>query len=227
MTPAVEYATVKLPASRNEPVREYAPDSPERKSLANALQQMSNERFDIPLFIDGKEVRTGALETAVMPHRHEHKLANVHVAGGREVLAAIEAAKGASRHWSSCSVQERAAVFLKAAELLAGPWRDRLNAATMLGQSKTVHQAEIDSAAELIDFLRLNVAFMMQIYSDQPDSASGVWNRLDYRPLDGFVFAITPFNFTAIAGNLPTAPALMGNTVVWKPARMLVASSAE
>jgi 1-pyrroline-5-carboxylate dehydrogenase len=215
---AIEHSSARPPAPINERLRDYAPGSAERASIAATLKQMSGERIDMPLFIDGHEVRTGRFNTAVMPHNHAHVLGDAHLASAKEVQSAIEAAKGAAAHWSARHWSERAAVFLKAAELLAGPWRDRLNAATMLGQSKTVHQAEIDSAAELIDFWRFNVEFMLRIYADQPLSAGGAWNRVDYRPLEGFVYAVTPFNFTAIAGNLPSAPALMGNTVLWKPA---------
>jgi 1-pyrroline-5-carboxylate dehydrogenase len=213
-----EHSSPRPPAPINERVRDYAPGSSERASLETTLKKMSSERIDMPLIIGAEEVRTGRLNTAVMPHDHAHVLGDAHLADTKEVQRAIGAAKSAAAHWSTRHWSERAAVFLKAAEMLAGPWRDRLNAATMLGQSKTVHQAEIDSAAELIDFWRFNVEFMLRIYGEQPLSSGGVWNRLDYRPLEGFVYAVTPFNFTAIAGNLPSAPALMGNTVVWKPA---------
>lgn len=214
---AAEHSAARPPAPINERVRDYAPGSAERNSISLALQRMSGERIEMPLFIAGQEIRTGRLQPAVMPHHHAHVLGDAHQAGPTEVQAAVAAAKKAARDWANRPWQERAAVFLKAAELLAGPWRDTLNAATMLGQSKTVHQAEIDSAAELIDFWRFNVEFMLRLYAEQPLSAGGAWNRMDYRPLEGFVYAITPFNFTAIAGNLPSAPALMGNTVVWKP----------
>jgi len=202
----------------NEPVKSYAPGSAERDSIQSALESMTNQVIDLPLFVGGQEVRRTSQIPVVMPHRHHHLLARAHQAGADDVQAAIAACTAAAFDWSRTSAAERASIFLKAADLLAGPWRDRLNAATMLGQSKTIQQAEIDSAAELIDFLRFNVHFMQQIYQDQPLSADGVWNRVDYRPLEGFVFAVTPFNFTAIAGNLPCAPALMGNTVLWKPA---------
>lgn len=214
----VEAANSRPPLPRNELVRDYAPNSSERSVIKAALEQMSGHRVELPLIINGIEHRTGHCETAVMPHRHHHVLGDAHLASEAEVNAAINAAVNAWNDWSTWPWTERAAIFLKAAELLSGPWRDRLNAATMLGQSKTVHQAEIDSAAELIDFWRFNVEFMRRLYEDQPISPPGVWNRTDYRPLEGFIFAITPFNFTAIAGNLPTAPALMGNTIVWKPA---------
>ncbi len=202
----------------NEPVRSYAPASPERAPLERRLRAMLAERIEIPLLIGGEEVRTGDVVEAVCPHDHGHVLATVHQAGAAEVERAIAAAAAAWREWSELPWRARAAVFLKAADLLAGPWRDTLNAATMLNQSKTVYQAEIDSACELIDFWRFNPWFLQRILADQPASAPGTWNRAEYRALEGFVFAVTPFNFTSIAGNLPTAPALMGNTVVWKPA---------
>jgi 1-pyrroline-5-carboxylate dehydrogenase len=211
-------ADAAAPPAVNEKVRDYAPGSPERASLSRQLAAMSSERIELPLVIGGKELRTGRTQNAVMPHAHQHALGVAHLGGAAEVESAIGAARAASRSWADRPWSERAAVFLRAADLLAGPWRDRLNAATMLGQSKTVHQAEIDAAAELIDFWRFNVEFLQRIYREQPLSPPGVWNRVDYRPLEGFVLAITPFNFTAIAGNLPSAPALMGNTVVWKPA---------
>lgn len=214
----VEHSAARPPAPVNERVRDYAPGSPERASLARTLQRMSSERIELPLSIGAQSIATGRLRNAVMPHRHGHVLAQAHLAEPAEVRAAIEAAQAAALDWAHRPWPERAAIFLKAADLLAGPWRDTLNAATMLGQSKTLHQAEIDSAAELIDFWRFNVEFMLRIYAEQPLSSPGAWNRVDYRPLEGFVFALTPFNFTAIAGNLPSAPALMGNTVVWKPA---------
>jgi len=207
-----------LPAAANEPVRSYAPGSPERAAIKARLEEMARERIELPLVINGREVRTGELQRSVMPHSHGHILADAHQAGRGEIEAAVAAALDARASWSATHWQERAAVFLRAAELLSGPFRDTLNAATMLGQSKTVHQAEIDAAAELADFWRFNAAFLAQIYAHQPISPPGFWNRVDYRPLDGFVLAVTPFNFTSIAGNLPTAPALAGNTVVWKPA---------
>lgn len=213
----IEHSAAHPPTTVNEYVRDYAPGSRERASIRATLKRMSSERIELPLFIGGREVRTGHLLAAVMPHDFRHVLGDAHLGGRTEVQAAIGAARRAAPEWANRHWSERAAVFLKAAELLAGPWRDVLNAATMLGQSKTVHQAEIDSAAELIDFWRFNVDFMLRIYAEQPLSAHGAWNRLDYRALEGFVFAVTPFNFTAIAGNLPSAPALMGNTVVWKP----------
>ena len=213
------------PAPRNEPVRDYAPGSPERESVKRRLDEMRGERLDIPLVIGGEDVRTGKTREAVMPHDKDHVLADVHQGGATEVERAIAAAGEAWQDWHRTTWDERATVFLRAAELLAGPWRDTLNASTMLGQSKTVHQAEIDAACEMIDFWRFNVEFMLRIYEEQPESALGTWNRMEYRPLEGFVFAVTPFNFTSIAGNLPTAPALMGNTVVWKPASTAMVSA--
>jgi 1-pyrroline-5-carboxylate dehydrogenase len=206
------------PEPRNEPVKDYAPSSPERAELQQRLRELERERIEIPLVIGGKDVTTKETFEAVEPHRKSHVLADVHAGGPAEVEQAIAAAREARHDWARLPWEERAAVFLRAAELLAGPWRATLNAATMLGQSKTAHQAEIDAACELTDFFRFNVEFMTRIYKEQPNSATGTWNRLEYRPLEGFVFAVTPFNFTAIAGNLPSAPALMGNTVVWKPA---------
>jgi len=206
------------PKPVNEPVMDYAPGSPEREQVQRRLEHMQNERIEAPLVIGGEDVTTGKTAEAVMPHRKSHVLADVHQGGAPEVERAIEAAAEAWHDWSRLPWEERAAVFLRAAELLAGPWRAILNAATMLGQSKTIHQAEIDAACELTDFYRFNVEFMMRIYEEQPISSPGVWNRMEYRPLEGFVFAVTPFNFTAIAGNLPASAALMGNTVVWKPA---------
>jgi 1-pyrroline-5-carboxylate dehydrogenase len=206
------------PEPRNEPVKDYAPGSPERAELQQRLRELERERIEIPLVIGGKDVTTKETFEAVEPHRKSHVLADVHAGGPAEVEQAIAAAGEARHDWARLPWEERAAVFLRAAELLAGPWRATLNAATMLGQSKTAHQAEIDAACELTDFFRFNVEFMTRIYKEQPSSAPGTWNRLEYRPLEGFVFAVTPFNFTAISGNLPSAPALMGNTVVWKPA---------
>ncbi|MDP9122442.1 MAG: L-glutamate gamma-semialdehyde dehydrogenase [Acidobacteriota bacterium] len=208
----------------NEPVRAYAPGSPEKRSLKKRLSEMAAEQIEIPLVIGGKEVRTGDTAQAVCPHDHGHVLATYHQAGEKEVAEAAKAARRAWREWSETSWETRAAVLLRAADLLAGPYRDTLNAATMLNQSKTVFQAEIDSACELIDFWRFNPYFMRVLYSEQPWSPSGAWNRVDYRPLEGFVFAVTPFNFTSIGGNLPTAPALMGNVVLWKPASSSVLS---
>jgi 1-pyrroline-5-carboxylate dehydrogenase len=215
---------IQVPLPVNEPVRSYAPGTPERRELKEHLARLASERIEIPLIIGGREVRTGDTCEAVMPHCHHHVLGVWHRAGQKEVREAIEAAAVAHREWSSWPWEDRAAVFLKAAELLSSGWRPVLNGATMLCQSKTVHQAEIDSACELIDFWRFNVHYAERLYEDQPLSVGGAWNRVDYRPLEGFVYAITPFNFTSIAGNLPTAPALMGNTVIWKPASTTVYS---
>jgi 1-pyrroline-5-carboxylate dehydrogenase len=206
------------PSPENEPVLSYAPRSPEREELRIRLEQMKSERIDAPLVIGGEEVRPRETFDSVMPHDKGHVLARVHKGDARHVEQAIKAAAGAWEDWHRTPWEERAAVFLRAAELLSGPWRATLNAATMLGQSKTVHQAEIDAACELTDFFRFNVQFMLRIYDEQPRSSAGTWNRMEYRPLEGFVFAVTPFNFTAIGGNLPGSAALMGNTVVWKPA---------
>jgi 1-pyrroline-5-carboxylate dehydrogenase len=210
-------AAIRVPTPINEPVRDYAPGSQERARLKGRLEEMSNERIDIPMVIGGKDVTSGDIYETVMPHKTKHILGDVHQSTATHFYSAVQAAGSAHATWSELEWQERAAVFLRAGELLAGPWRDTINAATMLGQSKTVHQAEIDAACELIDFWRFNAHFAERLYSEQPANAPGMWNQLDYRPLEGFVFAVTPFNFTSIAGNLPTAPALMGNTVVWKP----------
>jgi 1-pyrroline-5-carboxylate dehydrogenase len=189
----------------------------ERAGLKRRLDEMSNERIDIPMVIGGKDVTSGDIYETVMPHATKHILGDVHQSTTDHLHQAVDAARDAHASWSRLPWQERASVFLRAAELLAGPWRDTINGSTMLGQSKTVHQAEIDAACELIDFWRYNAYFAERIYSEQPEAAPGMWNQLDYRPLEGFVFAVTPFNFTSIAGNLPAAPALLGNTVVWKP----------
>jgi 1-pyrroline-5-carboxylate dehydrogenase len=214
-----------LPQPVNEPVRDYPPGSPERASLKARLDDMAGRQVEIPMVIGGEEVRTGRTADVVMPHDHQHVLGQYHHGGEEEVKRAIAAAADARREWSALSWEARASVFLRAAELLAGPWRDTMNAATMLGQSKTAFQAEIDSACELIDFWRFNVTYMHRLMSEQPISSPGMWNRIEYRPLEGFVFAVSPFNFTAIAGNLPTAPAMMGNTVVFKPASTAVYSA--
>jgi 1-pyrroline-5-carboxylate dehydrogenase len=217
--------TRPVPPPVNERVLAYAPGSPERAELKTRLQGMTQVRTHIPLIVGGREVKSGEQGKAVMPHDHAHVLADWQKAGAEAVTQAIEAAAQAHREWSRWPWEDRAAVFLKAAELLATTWRATINAATMLGQSKTAFQAEIDSAAELIDFWRFNPRYAQELYAEQPLSNSTMWNQLDYRPLEGFVYAVTPFNFTSIAGNLPTAPALMGNTVVWKPASSAIPSA--
>jgi len=216
---------ISVPPPRNEPVLSYAPGTPERTELKARLSEMASTVVDIPLLIGGEEVRTDSTFEVVMPHDHGHVLARVSRAGPEEIRRAVEAATEAHEAWATTPWEDRAAIFLRAAELLASPWRQTINAATMLGQSKTPHQAEIDSACEVIDFFRFNVAFAEKIYTDQPMSGLGMWNRVEYRALEGFVYAITPFNFTSIGANLPSAPAIMGNTVVWKPARTSMLSS--
>ena len=215
----------KLKMPDNEPIKSYAPGSPEKKEIKSKLKEMLRRKIDIPCVIGGRNVRTGDLGYCRVPHDHQHILAQYHKAGTKEVEAAIKAALKAKEEWSRMPWEARAAIFLKAADMLSGEFRATLNAATMLSQSKTVFQAEIDSACELIDFFRFNTYFMAQILSTQPESGKGMWNMTEARPLDGFVFAVTPFNFTSIAGNLPTAPAIMGNTVVWKPASSAVYSA--
>jgi 1-pyrroline-5-carboxylate dehydrogenase len=214
-----------IPRPRNEPVLNYAPGSPERTTLKAALGSVGGRQADIPAVVNGREIRTGNTQDVVSPHCHGRVLAKAHQADRATIESAVEAAVEAQQDWGHWRFEDRAAVFLRAAEMLAGTHRQLLNAATMLGQSKTAYQAEIDSACELIDFLRFNVHYAERIYAEQPESAPGVWNRLDHRPLEGFVYAITPFNFTAIGGNLPTAPALMGNAVVWKPAATAMLSN--
>ncbi len=215
----------RVPVPVNEPVKTYAPGSPERTALKERLASMSAERIDIPAVIGGREIRSGDTAQSVMPHNHRHVLADFHKATAADVDAAISASREAQRDWANWSWEDRAAVFLKAAELLTTTWRQTINAATMLGQSKTAFQAEIDSACELIDFWRFNPHYAQQLYDEQPLSDHTMWNQLDYRGLEGFVYAVTPFNFTSIAGNLPTAPALMGNTVIWKPASSAMLSA--
>ena len=206
-----------VPPAHNEPIRGYAPGSAERASLSERLSSLAKERIEAPLVIAGERITGESQFTVTAPHHHEHVLADVHAAAPDNITAAIDASLAVAADWAAVPFGERAAIFLRAAELLAGPWRDTINASTMLGQSKSVYQAEIDAACELIDFWRYNVMFAEQIYAEQPVSSPGMWNRMDYRPLEGFVLALTPFNFTSIAANLPTAPALMGNVVVWKP----------
>jgi 1-pyrroline-5-carboxylate dehydrogenase len=214
-----------VPQPVNDVNRTYAPGTPERAELKARLDSMAAEQADIPLIIGGREIRTGRTEPVVMPHDHQHVLARYHVADPEHVQQAIDAAARAWRDWSAWPWPDRAAVLLRAAELLSTTWRPVLNAATMLGQSKTAFQAEIDSASELIDFWRFNAWFAQELYAEQPASSPGVWNQMEYRALEGFVYAVTPFNFTAIGGNLPTAPALMGNAVIWKPASSAMLSS--
>jgi 1-pyrroline-5-carboxylate dehydrogenase len=215
-------AVIQTPRPVNEPVLNYGPGSPEKAAVKAALNDLATREVEIPLIIGGEEVRTGNLGKVIMPHDHQHVLGRYHKAGPGEVQMAIDAAVAAQSAWQAFRWEERAAIFLKAAELLAGRYRATMNACSMLNGGKTVVQAEIDAACELIDFLRFNVAYAQEIYEKQPESSDGVWNFVQHRPLEGFVFAVTPFNFTAIAGNLPTAPAIMGNTVVWKPASSLV-----
>jgi 1-pyrroline-5-carboxylate dehydrogenase len=225
VAPAVNASASHVPAPVNDVNRGYLPGSPERAELKSRLVQMAGERIEIPLVIGGRRIRTGRLAQTVMPHDHHHVLADWHVADAAHVEQAIDAAREAHRTWANWPWQDRAAVFLRAAELLNTTWRATLNAATMLGQSKTAFQAEIDSASELIDFWRFNPFYAEQLYAEQPISTASAWNQVDYRPLEGVVYAVTPFNFTSIAGNLPTAPALMGNTVVWKPASSAMLSA--
>ena len=210
-------AVFRVPPPRNEPVTPFLPGSPEVARLDDAVAKIAGEKLDIPAFIDGREVRGGKTTDVTMPHDHAHVLGTVHHASAADVEKAIAGAMKVAPAWAAMSFEDRAAIFLRAAEMLAGSWRMRINAACMLGQSKTCHQAEIDAACELIDFFRFNVAFARQLIEDQPVSSSTIWNRSLYRPLEGFVLAITPFNFLSIAINLPTAPALMGNVVLWKP----------
>ncbi|UGS23252.1 L-glutamate gamma-semialdehyde dehydrogenase [Flavobacterium channae] len=214
-----------VPKAVNEPVKSYAPGSPERAAVAATYSKMWNAQVEVPLYIGKEEIKTGDTKKMSAPHDHQHVVGVYHQADRALVEKAITSALEARKNWAALSWENRASIFLKAAELLAGPYRAKINAATMIAQSKTIHQAEIDSACELIDFLRYNVEFMTKIYADQPASTSDMWNRVEYRPLEGFVYAITPFNFTAIAGNLPSSAALMGNVVVWKPAATQVYSA--
>ena len=214
-----------VPKAVNEPVKSYAPGSPERAAVAATYTKMWNSQVEVPLYIGSEEIKTGDTKKMSAPHDHQHIIGVYHQADRALVEKAITEALEARKKWAAMAWENRAGIFLKAAELLAGPYRAKINAATMIAQSKTIHQAEIDSACELIDFLRYNVEFMTKIYADQPASTSDMWNRVEYRPLEGFVYAITPFNFTAIAGNLPSSAALMGNVVVWKPAATQVYSA--
>jgi 1-pyrroline-5-carboxylate dehydrogenase len=214
-----------VPKPVNEPVKSYAPGTPERAEIKKMIESLRSQVIEIPMIIGGEEVRSEKKIEITPPHDHKHLLGHYHKAEKEHISQAINAAMGAKSSWESLSWEHRAGIFLKAADLLAGPYRAVVNAATMLGQSKTVFQAEIDSACELADFLRFNTWFMTEIYRQQPESSPGIWNRLEWRPLEGFVFAVTPFNFTSIAGNLPSAPAIMGNTVVWKPSSKQIYSA--
>jgi len=218
-------AYFKVPQPINEPIKTYKPGSPEREELKKKLAELRSKEIEIPLIIGGEEIKTGNIEVIRIPHNHGHKLGVYHKAGRKEVEMAIDAALKARKEWAEMPWEQRVSVFLKAADLLAGSWRSTLNAATMLGQSKVVHQAEIDSACELIDFYRFNGYFMTKLMNEQPYSPYGMWNRSEYRPLEGYIFAVTPFNFTSIAGNLPTAPVIVGNVSLWKPASSAVYSA--
>lgn len=214
-----------VPKAVNERVKSYAPNSPEKSAVLEAYKKMWNEKIDVPNYIGNEEIRTGNTKNMTAPHDHQHVVGTYHLAEKKHIEKAISSSLEARKKWANLAWEQRAAIFLKAAELIAGPYRARINAATMIAQSKTIYQAEIDASCELIDFLRYNVEFMAQIYNDQPKSISDVWNRVEYRPLEGFVYAITPFNFTAIAANLPASAALMGNVVVWKPSDSQVFSA--
>ncbi len=218
-------AFYKLETPVNEPILSYGPGSPEKAELKAKLEELKNQKIEIPLIIGGKEVKTGNLGECRIPHDHQHVLGVYHKAGAKEVQMAVEAATKAQKEWAKMAWEDRVAIFKKAGELLAGPYRALLNAATMLGQSKNAYQAEIDSACELIDFFRYNTYYVTELYKEQPYSPTDFWNRLEHRPLEGFIFAITPFNFTSIAGNLPTSPAMLGNVVLWKPASSAVYSA--
>ena len=214
-----------VPVASNEPIYDYAPGTPEREALLASYKEQYAATVDVPMYIGGEEIRTGNKGTLCPPHDHKHVLGHFHKGDATHVHQAIDAALGAREAWANMPWEHRASIFLKAADLISGKYRYRMNAATMLAQGKNCFQSEIDSVCELADFLRFNVEYMVQIYSEQPESAPGVWNRMEYRPLEGFVFALTPFNFTAIAGNLPSSAALMGNTVVWKPANSQIYSA--
>ena len=214
-----------VPAPINEPIKNYAPGSPERKELQAMLKELRSKQIEVPMYIGGNEIKSGVKVRMAPPHDHKHTLGFFHRSDKKHVGLAIKAAMSAKKKWGELAWEHRASIFLKAADLIAGPYRAKLNAATMLGQSKNAYQAEIDSACEIIDFLRFNVKYMTDIYSQQPNSSPGMWNRLEWRPLEGFIYALTPFNFTAIAGNLPTSCAMMGNVVVWKPSNTQVYSA--
>ncbi len=218
-------AVFKIEKPKNEPVLSYAPGTKERKELKARLVELRNQEIEIPLIIGGKKVRTGKLGKCIIPHNKETVIGRYHMAGEDEVAQAIEAALSARSEWEAMPWEHKASIFLKAAEMLSGPYRSTINAATMLCQSKTAYQAEVDSACELIDMLKFNTYFLNEIYKEQPESTKDAWNRMEYRPLEGFVFAVTPFNFTSIAGNLPTSPAMAGNVVLWKPASSAVYSA--
>ncbi|SIR39086.1 L-glutamate gamma-semialdehyde dehydrogenase [Maribacter ulvicola] len=215
----------QVPTAFNEPIKGYAPGSPEREAVLEQYKVYFNNKVDIPMYIGEEEVRTGNTKPMSPPHDHKHIVGTYHTANKENVQSAIDNCLASRESWANLTWEQRAAIFLKAAELIAGPYRAKINAATMIAQSKNIHQAEIDAACELIDFLRFNVEYMSQIYAEQPDSAEGIWNRVEYRPLEGFIYAITPFNFTAIAGNLPASAAMMGNVVVWKPSDSQVFSA--
>jgi len=215
----------EVPIAVNEPIKGYAPGSPERTKALDAYKKMYNSTIDVPMYINGEDVKTGNIDTMSPPHDHQHIVGTYHKAEKKNIDTAILGALEARNTWANTPWEQRAAIFLRAAELIAGPYRAKINAATMVAQSKTIHQAEIDAACELIDFLRFNVQFMTEIYAEQPESTSDAWKKLEYRPLEGFIYAITPFNFTAIAGNLPASAALMGNVVIWKPSDSQVFSA--
>ena len=215
----------EVPVAINEPVKSYAPGSPEREEVLNSYKELYNSKINVPIYINGEKIETGNTKPMSPPHDHQHTLGEYHLAEKSHIDSAISTALEARKKWSKMPWEHRAAIFLKAAELIQGPYRSKINAATMLAQSKNIFQAEIDAACELIDFLRFNVQYMSEIYAEQPESSSAAWNRVEYRPLEGFVYAITPFNFTAIAGNLPASAALMGNVVVWKPSDSQVYSA--
>ena len=205
----------QVPTAFNEPIKSYAPGTPEREAVLKQYKAYFNGDIEVPMYIGKKKIKSGRTKPMSPPHDHKHKVGKYHIANKSHVTEAIDTALKARDAWANLTWEQRAAIFLKAAELIAGPYRAKINAATMIAQSKTIHQAEIDAACEFIDFLRFNVEYMSQIYEEQPDSAVGIWNRVEYRPLEGFVYAITPFNFTAIAGNLPASAAMMGNVGVW------------